>query len=194
MWWGIKRILSSRFRDIHFIWIQSYRIFCFSRRVFAKHHTVSSWCRIFTGKSQDRSKFWFYRFQSFSFFAVIVIPILLKTAFWQTSIHSQSLVNHEKFPYEAVWISSKCKGWIQGKLSEIRGERMSVKRGETVWSKLSQIIIELSFTLKVLFISIKSPQYNFKNHAFSCLPLFLSFLTMFRRLNWNQEVNKLNFF
>ena len=40
----------------------------------------------------DRVKFGFYRFQSFFFIVVIVISILLKTAFWQTSVHNQSLV------------------------------------------------------------------------------------------------------
>ena len=39
----------------------------------------------------DRAKFGFYRFQSFLFIVVIVIPILLKIIFRQTSIHSQSL-------------------------------------------------------------------------------------------------------
>ena len=36
--------------------------------------------------------FRFYRFWSFLFIVVIVISILLKTAFWQTSFHSQWLV------------------------------------------------------------------------------------------------------
>ena len=36
--------------------------------------------------------FRFYRFWSFLFIVVIVISILLKTAFWQTLFHSQSLV------------------------------------------------------------------------------------------------------
>ena len=40
----------------------------------------------------DRAKFGLYRFQSFLFVVVIVISILLKSAFWQTSIHNQSLV------------------------------------------------------------------------------------------------------
>ena len=39
----------------------------------------------------DRAKFGFYRFQSFLFIVVTVIPILLKIIFRQTSIHSQSL-------------------------------------------------------------------------------------------------------
>ena len=36
---------------LYFIWIQTYRIFFFSRRVFAKHHTISSRCRIFIIRS-----------------------------------------------------------------------------------------------------------------------------------------------
>ena len=28
-----------------FIWIEKYRIFYFSQRILAKHHTLSSWCR-----------------------------------------------------------------------------------------------------------------------------------------------------
>ena len=39
----------------------------------------------------DRAKFGLDRFQSFLLIVVIVISILLKTAFWQVSIHSQSL-------------------------------------------------------------------------------------------------------
>jgi len=37
-----------------FIWIQTYRIFYFSRRLFAKHHTLSSWCRILSSRSRSR--------------------------------------------------------------------------------------------------------------------------------------------
>ena len=44
----------------------------------------------------DRAKFGFYRFQNFLFIVVIVILILLKPAFWQTSIHSQSLMKSLK--------------------------------------------------------------------------------------------------
>ena len=50
----------------------------------------------------DRAKFGFYRFQSFLFIVVIVIPILLKIIFRQTSIHSQSLVR-------VLWRSDKDK-------------------------------------------------------------------------------------
>ena len=73
-----------------FIWIQPHRIFFFSRRVLAKHHTISSRCRILAGL--DSAKFGFYRFQRFLFIVVIVTSILLKNAFWQTSIHNQFLV------------------------------------------------------------------------------------------------------
>ena len=51
----------------------------------------------------DRAKFGFYRFQSFLFIVVIVIPILLKIIFRQTSIHSQSL--HGR----VLWRSDKDK-------------------------------------------------------------------------------------
>ena len=44
----------------------------------------------------DRTTFGFYRFQSFLFIVVIVTSILLKTAFCQTLIHSQSLVKSLK--------------------------------------------------------------------------------------------------
>ena len=91
MWWGLKRILSSRFRDIYFIWIQTYRIFYFSRRVLAKHHKVSSSSRIFSSRSRSR-KILILSISKFLFFVLIVIPKLLKTAFWQTSNHSQSPV------------------------------------------------------------------------------------------------------
>ena len=40
----------------------------------------------------DHTKFGFYQFQSFLFIVVIGISILLKTTFWQISIHSQLLV------------------------------------------------------------------------------------------------------
>ena len=59
--------------------IQTYRIFYFLRRLFAKHQTLSS-------------SLGFYHFQSFLFLVVIVISILLKTTFSQISIHSQLLV------------------------------------------------------------------------------------------------------
>ena len=40
----------------------------------------------------DRANFGFYWSQSFLFIVVMVILILMKTTFWQTSIHSQSVV------------------------------------------------------------------------------------------------------
>ena len=54
---------------LRFIWIQTYRKFYFSRRLFAKYHTLSSWCRIFSSRSRSHE-----------------IRILLETAFWQTLI------------------------------------------------------------------------------------------------------------
>ena len=71
-------------------------------RLFAKHHTLSSQCRIFSSRSKS-CEIRIYRFQSFILFiVVIVISILLKTAFSQTSIHSQSLV-------KILWRSDKDK-------------------------------------------------------------------------------------
>ena len=63
-----------------FISIQTYRSFYFSRRLFAKHHTISSGVG-FSVAGLDRAKFGFYRFQSLLFIFVIVISILLTTAF-----------------------------------------------------------------------------------------------------------------
>ena len=40
--------------NLRFIWIQTNRIFHFSRRLFAKHNTLSSWCRIFSSRSRSR--------------------------------------------------------------------------------------------------------------------------------------------
>ena len=75
--------------------------FYFSRRLFAKNHTLSSWCRIFISRSRSRQiRIW--SISSFLFIVVIVISILLKTAFWQTSIHSLSLV-------KILWRSDKDK-------------------------------------------------------------------------------------
>ena len=76
---------------LRFIWIQTYRIFYFSRRLFAKHHTLSSWCRIFSSRSRSR-KIRILSSLKFFVIVVIVISILLKTVFWQTLIHSRSLV------------------------------------------------------------------------------------------------------
>ena len=38
--------------NLRFILIQTNRIFHFSRRLFAKHHTLSSWSRIFSSRSR----------------------------------------------------------------------------------------------------------------------------------------------
>ena len=40
--------------NFRFIWIQTYRIFYFSQNLFAKHHTLSSWCRISSSRSRSR--------------------------------------------------------------------------------------------------------------------------------------------
>ena len=63
-----------------FILVRIYRIFYFSRRVFAKHHPVSSWCWIVSSRSRWR-KIWILSISKFFFIVVIVISILQKTAF-----------------------------------------------------------------------------------------------------------------
>ena len=74
------------------------KTFYFSRRLFAKHHTLTSLCRIFSSRSRSRKSRLFllflllFCFLRFLFIVFIVILILLKTTFWQIPIHSQSLV------------------------------------------------------------------------------------------------------
>ena len=82
----LSRLSKYRF-EIYFrvIWIQTNRIFYFSRRLFAQHHALSSWCWIFSGKSKS-SKIRILSISKFLFIVVIVISILLKTVFLQTSI------------------------------------------------------------------------------------------------------------
>ena len=47
----ITAIENIRFElYFRYISIQTYRILYFSRRLLAKHHTLSSWCRIFSGR------------------------------------------------------------------------------------------------------------------------------------------------
>ena len=98
----LSRLSKYRF-EIYFrvIWIQTNKIFYFSRRLFAQHHALSSWCRIFSGKSKSR-KIWILSISKFLFIVVIVISILLKTVFLQTSIHIQSLM-------KSLWLSDKDK-------------------------------------------------------------------------------------
>ena len=51
----IMAIENRRF-EIYFrlIWIQTYRIFYFSRWLFAKHYAISSWGQIFSSRSRLR--------------------------------------------------------------------------------------------------------------------------------------------
>ena len=50
----ITAIENIRFElYFRFISIQTYRMLYFSRRLLAKHHTLSSWCRIFSGRSRS---------------------------------------------------------------------------------------------------------------------------------------------
>ena len=67
--------------------IQTYRMFYFLRRSFAKHQTLSSYSVGFSVAGLGHTKFSFYQFQSFLFIVVIVISILLKTTSSQISIH-----------------------------------------------------------------------------------------------------------
>ena len=86
---------------LRFIWIQTYTIFYLSRRLFAKHHTISSWNQFFCSRSRSR-KIRILSISKFLFIVVIVISILLKTVFLQTSIHIQSLM-------KSLWLSDKDK-------------------------------------------------------------------------------------
>ena len=69
---NITAIENIRFEIyLRFIWIQTYRIFYFSTMLYAKHHTLSSWCRIFNSRSRSRkirilsiSKLFFFLFLS----------------------------------------------------------------------------------------------------------------------------------
>ena len=78
-----------------FIWIQTYRTFYFSRKLFAKHYTLSSWCRIFSSRSRSR-EIRIKPISKFLFIVVIFMSILRKIAFGQTSIHSQSVLRWMK--------------------------------------------------------------------------------------------------
>ena len=71
---------------LRFKWIQTYRIFLFSLRLFAKLHYISSWCWIFHGRARCRkirvyliSKIFVYRCHG-------KIDFNLANSFWQTSI------------------------------------------------------------------------------------------------------------
>ena len=67
----------------------------FSRHCEKRHLDTGRWLRGQQRKPRNKRfllLFRFYRFWSFLFIVVIVISISLKTAFWQTSFHSQSLV------------------------------------------------------------------------------------------------------
>ena len=70
---------SIRFEiNLHFIWIQTYRIFFFSRRLFAKQHALSSWRRIFHRRFRSCKIRLLLNF--FFFIVVMVISICLKTS------------------------------------------------------------------------------------------------------------------
>ena len=54
-------------------------IFLFSRRLFAKHHSLSSLCQLFTWASLDRTKLGFYQSKNFLFIVVMVISLFTKS-------------------------------------------------------------------------------------------------------------------
>ena len=99
----LSRLSKYRFDKYIFVLFEfkKNRIFYFSRRLFAHHHALSSWYRIFSGKSKS-SKIRILSISKFLFIVVIVISILLKTVFLQTSIHIQSLM-------KSLWLSDKDK-------------------------------------------------------------------------------------
>ena len=73
----ITAIANIRFEIyLRFIWIQTYRIFYFSGRLSARHHTLSSWCRIFSGRSGSR-EIRILLISNFLFIVVIMISIVL---------------------------------------------------------------------------------------------------------------------
>ena len=77
----ITAIENIRFEIyLRFIWIQTYRSFYFSWKLFAKLHVLSSWCRIFCSRSRSR-KIRLLSSSLFLFIVAIVISILLKTIF-----------------------------------------------------------------------------------------------------------------
>ena len=68
----ITAIENTRFEIyLRFIWIQTPRIFYFSRRLFAKHQTFSSLSVGFLVVGLDCAKFGFYQFSFFLFIVVI---------------------------------------------------------------------------------------------------------------------------
>ena len=88
----ITPIENIRFEiNLRFIWIRIFRIFYFSRRLFAEHQTLRFFCRIFSSRSRSEKKPGFYRFQSFLFIAVMVVSILPKITFWEAPIQNQSV-------------------------------------------------------------------------------------------------------
>ena len=65
----ITAIENVRFEIyLRFIWIQTYIFFYFSLRLFAEHHTVSFWCRIFSSRPKSRKNSVFIDFKAFVYF------------------------------------------------------------------------------------------------------------------------------
>ena len=133
---------------------------CFSRRLFAKHHTSSSLCRIFSSRSRSRkSRLFSFVCLCFLFNVVIVILILLKIAFWQISI----LTNHWwKFYGDRTRIKSKNIGTVSKKL---------------YWNTLVHWICLKYYNPWYYFICIEDV---FRRRLFKCLPLKMLLEYIFR--------------
>ena len=80
--------------EIYFLFLNS-NIHYFSRRLFAKHQTLTSWCRIFSSRSRSCKVRILSISKFFLFIVVILTSILLKPAFWQNFNRSFSL-SHNK--------------------------------------------------------------------------------------------------
>ena len=126
-----KKKIITAIQNIRF---ETCKIFYFSWRLFAKHHTLVPGVR-FSVAGLDRAKFgksiW-----KFFFIVVIVISILLKPAFWQTLIHRQSLV-------KIFWLSDKDKITFKAAKKHRCGLRETVKYRNT-----------LKETIRTQFISL----------------------------------------
>ena len=92
----ITAIENIRF-EIYFFFFEfkHTEFFNYSRRLFAKHHTLTSWCRIVSSRSRSCKVRILSISKFFLFIVVILLSILLKTAFWQNFNRSFSL-SHNK--------------------------------------------------------------------------------------------------
>ena len=101
-------VVTQIFAFFCFSRIQTYRVFYFLRKLFGKHQTLSSQCRIFSSWSRSHKIRLLSISKIFLFIVVIVISILLKTAFSQISCHNQLLAkilqrsDKEKTTFKAI--------------------------------------------------------------------------------------------